>query len=1340
MTEDSIRLLLERGVVTPAQVEECRKAAGPDGEAAAVLAQLRARGYVGLDAIAGLVNGTEDGGTTNFAAADRAQGPAAEALETWAGPGGKVDPAPACAEMQPRGSQGGTAAGRYGLIECLGAGGMGVVWKVHDRELDRVVALKQLRPSAAGDEEAKQRFLREARLAARLRHPNILPVYDVGSDAEGPYLTMQYIDGPTLGDRFHESCEPPRAGAADAGDRLREDIGLLTAVCEAVAHAHREGIVHRDLKPGNVLLDVEGRPQVADFGLAKEVYAGAVRGDARAGRLLDLTVDGQVLGTPAYMPPEQVEGTLEAIGPRSDVWALGVMLYERLTGKLPFGSTADMSTLWRILHEEVRPPGDLDPGVPSDLGAICMKAVQRTLAERYADAGEMAADLGRWLRGEPVRARPPRAMAGVRRWIGRHRAAVLGGVVAICVAALAVAWGWSAQMRSHTRTRLAVDRIGRSVEELSDAIRRTPLTPEARAALARQSLEFIQELVQDDPKYGPAYSWRGMLHQALGQGREASEDHDRGCALSPDQAVVWYLRGMHHVDRYADSRPLPRVDVMPGGIEFESPPAETSRQRELRDRGLSDLAQMMMAADQGTGMSGERLRTARAMVAAHSGTETGFVDALELLEGLEGSRATWLRALSLYHLKRFEEAADAYRRVQELWPEYVPALEQAGNAFYALGLLRRVSKGDVAESFREAIRAFGAAIERAPNNLEALTGRGNSRKRLAHEIHERGDDASDLMREAIVDFTRCIELRPDRFEALVNRGIIHAELAGQQAARGQDPTAGVRAALADFDAGLLLEPSHFGILTNRGAALDTLANWETKRGGDPRAILRDAIRCYSEAMEKNPHHVIAYNNRGNSYLSLADVERSRGEESAGNYERAIQDLEEALRRSPGYLEAHNNLALAWIGEAKNRGSRGEDLYPSIRAAIATCDRALERTRSLPWLYSTRASAYHLLARAQEQSGTDSSESYRKALEDYASSLNLRPNHAPAHLNRGLIHRDIATAKRKRGADACEELQRAIDEFSGAIRCHPGYLKAFLNRGITRNWLGAEKVRRRQDPRSEFRGAVEDLDEVLRLNPRLTNARYQRGIAHLNLALADRVTGADSGANDRAAQADLRAAADQGESDALLPLGDLYRRLGRAGDAEAAYREAARANPALSSQSQARIAALHHPVAAADSDAVPSPWTESCARAREAFAAGNFSSARAEFERGLSLLDEELAPLTEQERTARMADPTLREQMLTANHLLARLLSLASVGRDRPTSHGGGADREVSPEEAARLRDRAFRHLEAAIDLGGRELAQGAGDPDLAPLRADPRWSRAIGRMAEAGQESPREED
>jgi serine/threonine protein kinase len=322
-------------------------------------------------------------------------------------------------------------AGAYEILEVLGRGGMGVVYKAKQVGLNRIVALKMVLAGVHASAEDRIRFQIEAEAVAQMQHPNIVQVYDVGMRDGYPYMALEYLQGGTLEKKLSAALPSPRDAAQ-----------LLSQLARAVHYAHQRGIVHRDLKPANILLTGPlpsvgersgirgwGTPKITDFGLAKRLDG------AR-----DQTQSGNILGTPNYMAPEQAAGQGKLIGPATDIFALGAIFYDMLTGRPPFEGGSVVETLDKVRHQDPEPPSRRNPRVPRDLKTICLKCLEKDPARRYATAAELADELDRFLQGEPIRARPVALPERCVKWVRRHPARA--ALIVLSVLLLIGAFGW----------------------------------------------------------------------------------------------------------------------------------------------------------------------------------------------------------------------------------------------------------------------------------------------------------------------------------------------------------------------------------------------------------------------------------------------------------------------------------------------------------------------------------------------------------------------------------------------------------------------------------------------------------------------------------------------------------------------------------------------------------------------------------------------------------------------------------------------------------------------------------------------------------------------------------
>jgi hypothetical protein len=371
------------------------------------------------------------------------------------------DPTLTFGPARPAAPAGPPAVPGFEIEREIGRGGMGVVYLARQTGLNRPTALKMVLAGGHAGADERRRFLLEAEAVAAVRHPGVVQVYAVGTAGDQPYLALEFCPGGSLSGRLAGTPLPPRAAAE-----------LVERVARAVEAAHAAGVVHRDLKPDNVLFAADGTPKVTDFGLARVAAA-----DSR------LTATGAVMGTPSYMAPEQADGS-KGIGPAADVWALGAILYECRSGRPPFRAATVLDTLRQVATADPVPPRQLQPGLPRDLDTVCLKCLQKDPRRRYASAAALADDLARFLRGEPVTARPvsgvERTWKAVRRRPAAAAVALAGAVAAVAVVGVVV---WS-------NGRLATERdAARAAERDADEQRRAAEAEREAAAAARDRAE-----------------------------------------------------------------------------------------------------------------------------------------------------------------------------------------------------------------------------------------------------------------------------------------------------------------------------------------------------------------------------------------------------------------------------------------------------------------------------------------------------------------------------------------------------------------------------------------------------------------------------------------------------------------------------------------------------------------------------------------------------------------------------------------------------------------------------------------------------------------------------------
>ncbi len=931
--------------------------------------------------------------------------------------------------------------GDYDIIAPIASGGMGVVYKARHATLDRLVAIKtMLRAETASPDEIR-RFHAEAEAAAQLDHPGIVPIYEVGEEDGRHYFSMAFVEGGSLLASLGDGPMEPLAAA-----------GLVRSVAEAVAYAHERGVIHRDLKPGNILLSSGGSPKVTDFGLAKRVETAG-----------DLTHTGQVLGTPSYMPPEQARGDLTAIGPLADVYALGAVLYHALTGRAPFAAATPWATLRQVLENEPVPPRQLNPQVDRDLETIAIKCLEKEPNRRYGSAAAVAADLRRFIAGEPIVAR--RTPAWERAWKWSRRRPALAGLAAVSlIAVLSTTLGGllyvqaaaqrvrlaEADMRERTRElreRDAIDNVRRDVQAalgrcggLLDA----GSLQEAEVGVA-EALAKVVAL--------PALSEERLALEALSSRlaerrtaeRERAAARSRLAAFDAHRDAAMFLGSQAYgLDPLANQRQaaaeaaagLALFTVDPAAPETALPAWESAafavfspaERAAIRD-GCYELllvfadATRQAAGSEPAARTGEATLAAVRLAAAVIGRETPATRlqraaclAVRDVTGASSERAdvidtapaeTAIDNFLVGKMLAQPGAAVDDRDFKRATSFFEQALVLDPDHFWAQYSLAtqglRLGRPDLADVH------LTACIGRRPEFVWAWILRGSARTALGH---------FDL---AKADFARAFTLAPDpeaRHVALVNRAVL-------EVAQGRPDEA--RASLREA---IDLEPTAF-------QAVLSLATVEAREGRSG-----EALALLDKALALEPDAAVVHRERGRLLASrgeFAAAERhlqaaarlERGASSARaddlalagqmlfrqqRYDDALVAWEAALAVDPGHPQSHLWKAALLV----DRGRFAE--------ALSSFDAFLERGRPNVEFHLTRGMCRASLG------------NYVAAIDDYSRALELRP-HASAYVQRGWLYA-------LRGNPVF-----GLQDFEKAIAHDPEHADAHCGRGLALAHVG-----------------------------------------------------------------------------------------------------------------------------------------------------------------------------------------------------------------------------------------------------------------------------------------------
>ncbi|MFP3939420.1 MAG: protein kinase domain-containing protein [Thermoanaerobaculia bacterium] len=923
---------------------------------------------------------------------------------------------------------------RYEVVTFLGAGGMGSVYKVFDLSLRRFAAVKLLHGS---DPDLERRLLAEARAQARIDHPNVCQVYEVGDVGDRPYIAMQYVDGEPL-DRV--AAELPRP----------EVVRLLVDVARAVDAAHRTGLVHRDLKPGNVLVARRPtgglHPFVVDFGLARDLSdAGRSRSEV-------------ITGTPAYLAPEQVRG--QPVDARTDVFALGVVLYQLLAGRTPFEAASLPETLIRITGSEAPRLRSRDRSIPRDLETIILHCLEKDPDRRYGSARELAEDLERYLVARPVLARPPGLLYRARTRIRRHRELAIATSVALAVVLTLAGAGLHAWWRAWERAELA-QRFGQQVKEVETTLRYATLLPLHDTSAHKEALEVRMEWIRlEMDRLGSVA--RGPGHYALGQGHLALHDYELArrhleaaweAGYREPEVAIALGRTLGHLY----TRALTEAEVPAGSAErraflreiqraYREPAASyLRRSTDARKpapayvRGLIALyegryADALVLAQQAdregtTPGDGRRLEAQVYVIRGNEALEAGNHD--EALGFYHRAGKIHRELLETYRSDASLHAADCGRRIQVLElrsrvgrlppAEIEGALAACGRALVAdPGLAEARSKEahvhwrtaedralhgeDPRQALERAVTAARAAIELDPRDVSALSHLSVAHRRLAAWRMSRGLHPGEALERAVDAAARAVDLAPTRASSHLSLGNAHHQRALHLLSREDDPRPELERAAVAYRRAIEINPRTAPAYTNLGAAWKARGEYESERGLDPAPAVEKAIGALEGALAVNPASAPAHNNLGTAHLTLGHALLTRGDDPTEPLERAVASYRRALEINPGYALAHYNLAFSHRCLARHRLRSGADPGPALEAARRALARARELNATDPDNHLEAARIETVQADWERQRGTDPGAAIRRGLEALEEALALQPGMPEALALRRTLHK------------------------------------------------------------------------------------------------------------------------------------------------------------------------------------------------------------------------------------------------------------------------------------------------------------------------------------------------
>jgi serine/threonine protein kinase/Flp pilus assembly protein TadD len=837
---------------------------------------------------------------------------------------------------------------RYTLTKLHAKGGIGQVWLARDAALGREVALKELRPERSENLNLWERFLVEARITGQLEHPGIVPIYELArrGDDNHPFYTMRFVQGRTLDEAtsdYHAKRKEDSAGPLDL-------LGLLNAfvgVCNTVAYAHSRGIIHRDLKGKNIVLGNFGEVIVLDWGLAKHVDSPSVEGEDGAvpasaptaeGAHLQATVAGQVVGTPAYMPPEQAEGRLNAIGRKSDVYSLGAILYEILAGTSPFTGSNTTEVLRKVIKEAPVPPRAHNPEAPRSLEAVCLKAMAKSPDERYESAAALADEVQRFLADEPVSAYPDPLSKQAARWARRNKTAVAAASVLVATSVLALSVGAVLVSRERDQARRQREQARRAVDEMYTEVAEKwledRLDPLQKQFLER-ALAYYEGFAHDTTAEPIVRQERGRAYLRVGDILKKLGRHD--------EAEKAYRRATEVLGRLARD--------VPSGTEHRFHGAHAQHQLgvSLAARGSHEEAEALL----------KRALSTQEAISGPPAAPTRYRQDLAMTNKSLGD-------LNRIRGKR-SDAEAFYRRAVEIGEALVtanpsePSVRNDLSAAYdKLGLINRElgKNQDAEKAYRRSLElqnALAADYPTLPRHREVLAN-GLNGLGVFLQTTGRDDEAETTLRRAVEVAERLATDFPLRPEHRRNAAKIHLDLGSLLAEK--------KSGLAEAEQNHRRAIALYESLTTEVADVaqyryDLARTYNdlgmllrsTKDKTESEQLFKKAVSLY-EALIADGSDVPGYR-RGLSLtlnnLGLLNAETGRNPEAEAAYRRSI-DLREALEREyPEAPDHRTRLAqtLKNLGNLLRRSERPDDAWAAYRRAAEITETLVKQFPEVP---------------------------------------------------------------------------------------------------------------------------------------------------------------------------------------------------------------------------------------------------------------------------------------------------------------------------------------------------------------------------------------------------------
>jgi len=1025
---------------------------------------------------------------------------------------------------------------RYECLGFLGQGGMGMVFLGRDRKLGREVAIKFVRIE---DERHIERFLVEARAQALVDHEHVCKVFEVGEVDGRVFITMQRIHGTALDDAGSEFS-------------LEQKAIVMRDAARGVHAAHRVGIIHRDLKPSNIMVeraeDGSLRTFVMDFGLAREWNQ-------------DVTETGSVLGTPAYMSPEQARGEVSRLDRRTDVYSLGAALYHLSTGQPPVSGANPLEILSAIGSAEVPSMRAHRMDIPRDLEAITLKCLEKERSKRYDSAKALADDLDRFLSGEPVLARPTGLLYRIRRRILKHKQLALVSAAALLAVLMALGGALRTRREAARRERLA-RQFTESMARIESLTRYSALSPlhDIRPDLQAVQAHMVQ--LREEMRQAGSLA-NGPGHYALGRGYWTLDDDEKAGehlqmawdAGYREPRVAYALAvviGRKYQEKLLEAERIPAKDQREARIKaieatLRAPALAFLRQAQGSDAPSPRYLEALMAFYEG------RLEEAQALLQTLERDLPWFYEG-PLLRGNLLQAQAWKR----WNKGQWEEALADFEAGRKDLAAAAASGRSAPAVFAAMAeleinalIMEKYGRGQVEPAFRRGMTAVETALRAQPDHVPSLILQASLLGHFADFNTNHGENAEPLVHQAVASAQAAVQAGPTRadawralgmafyqwgnarqegnldpsvqlaqglqaFESLSREkrdytvenhiGMIHQAWSEFEEQRGKDPSPHLKSAIAAFERATRMEPHMLPAWINLGTCLQQRA--ALPRAANPDRDLHAALQALDEAKRLNPKHYVIYFVRGQAHFSLALLKRDRGEKPGVDLLQSIESNREGIAINSGVPHLHNGVGIAHVQLARSAWESGEDPFPLLVQAEAAYRRAIAVAPNQVHGHLNLGDL--LIWKARYEPGPKSLQTLRKADREIQKALRLSPGHKGSLTSLARVEAVRMKASLHEEGKPATNLGRGEAFLGQALSVAPEDRDVLHCLAELRFAAVRWKVQHYLAERKDFDRTLEAFERALQVDPDSQETLLALGHLYLDLSEWERIQGLSSG--------------------------------------------------------------------------------------------------------------------------------------------------------------------------------------------------------------------------------------